>query len=59
MGWTTKNRPEVCPVCQRALTMCPQCYGEDHWSSGHYEEEVAGWVCQSEDCPEYESCCGC
>lgn len=53
-----EKKPEFpCSKCGKETVVCPLCYGDDPYGKeGQYDGFM---VCQDEECPEYQFCCGC
>ncbi len=50
----------VCRKCGDILEYCPMCGGADGTIyAGQGQGDDGYWVCQNEDCDEYQFCCGC
>ncbi len=45
-----------CKSCGNPLALCPMCDGGDDYGC---QGQDGFFICQDEDCLEYEFCCGC
>lgn len=46
-----------CEGCGAELEICNHCSGSDDIEGGRGQRGY--YICQDEDCPEFEFCCGC
>ncbi len=48
----------LCRGCQKPLTFCPMCGGNDDTIYAAQGQQDY-YVCQDQNCDEYQFCCGC